>query len=386
MRQIEYIGYNSTEKIIHIIEKENIKKPFLVISESAFKGSKLEEIIRGLLKVGKIEGIYIFSDFENNPKYEDIIKGLELFKKNRHDVIISYGGGSSIDVSKLIKYFSCIDNKNNREGNLLQIKGENYNRAMQKDIIHIAIPTTCGSGAEATKFAVMYYQNKKYSVEHQALLPKYVIIDPYVFMKLPDKILASSIMDSLAQGIESYWSINSTEESQVYSKKCIGLVMQNYLKAFEERDINSLYNLSKASNFSGKAINIAKTTAPHAMSYVLTNKYNIPHGQAVMMILPYVYEFNAEMEGELKEKRGKDYLRKVFEELNSLLNITSSKEIKEKLINMMTALNLETKLSEITPEEINVEELVNSINLERLNNNPLKINKTEIETIYNCII
>jgi len=72
--------------------------------------------------------------------------------------------------------------------------------------------------------------------------------------------------------------------------------------------------------------------------------------------------------------------------LNSLLNITSSKEIKEKLINMMTALNLETKLSEITPEEINVEELVNSINLERLNNNPLKINKTEIETIYNCII
>ncbi|HPT77301.1 MAG TPA: iron-containing alcohol dehydrogenase, partial [Defluviitaleaceae bacterium] len=91
MRQIEYIGYNSTEKIIHIIEKENIKKPFLVISESAFKGSKLEEIIRGLLKVGKIEGIYIFSDFENNPKYEDIIKGLELFKKNRHDVIISYG-------------------------------------------------------------------------------------------------------------------------------------------------------------------------------------------------------------------------------------------------------------------------------------------------------
>mgnify|MGYP001479003657 FL=1 len=386
MRQIEYIGYNSTEKIIHIIEKENIKKPFLVISESAFKGSKLEEIIRGLLKVGKIEGIYIFSDFENNPKYEDIIKGLELFKKNRHDVIISYGGGSSIDVSKLIKYFSCIDNKNNREGNLLQIKGENYNRAMQKDIIHIAIPTTCGSGAEATKFAVMYYQNKKYSVEHQALLPKYVIIDPYVFMKLPDKILASSIMDSLAQGIESYWSINSTEESQVYSKKCIGLVMQNYLKAFEERDINSLYNLSKASNFSGKAINIAKTTAPHAMSYVLTNKYNIPHGQAVMMILPYVYEFNAEMEGELKEKRGKDHLKKVFEELNSLLNITSSKEIKEKLINMMTALNLETKLSEITPEEINVEELVNSINLERLNNNPLKINKTEIETIYNCII
>ena len=386
MRQIEYIGYNSTEKIIHIIEKENIKKPFLVISESAFKGSKLEEIIRGLLKVGKIEGIYIFSDFENNPKYEDIIKGLELFKKNRYDVIISYGGGSSIDVAKLIKYFSCIDNKNDKERNLLLIKGISNNNSTQKSIPHIAIPTTCGSGAEATQFAVLYYQNRKYSVEHQVLLPEYVIIDPYVLVKLPDKVLASSIMDSLAQGIESYWSINSNEESQIYSKKCIELVMQNYLKAFEERDVNSLYNLSKASNFSGKAINIAKTTAPHAMSYVLTSKYNIPHGQAVMIILPFVYEFNAEMEGELNEKRGKDHLKKVFEELNSLLYVSSSKEAKEKLINMMTNLNLKTKLSEITDEEINVKELIHSINLERLKNNPLKLGKTEIETIYSCII
>lgn len=386
MRQIEYIGLNSTESIIHIIEKENKKKPFVVISESAFKGSKLEEILRSLLKLGKIEDIYIFSDFENNPKYEDIIKGLELFERNRHDVIISYGGGSSIDVAKLIKYFSCIDNKNDKERNLLLIKGISKNNSTQKSIPHIAIPTTCGSGAEATQFAVLYYQNRKYSVEHQVLLPEYVIIDPYVLVKLPDKALASSIMDSLAQGIESYWSINSNEESQVYSKKCIELVMQNYLKAFEERDVNSLYNLSKASNFSGKAINIAKTTAPHAMSYVLTSKYNIPHGQAVMIILPFVYEFNAEMEGELNEKRGKDHLKKVFEELNSLLYVSSSKEAKEKLINMMTKLNLKTKLSEITDEEINVKELIHSVNLERLKNNPLKLGKTEIETIYSCII
>jgi len=386
MRQIEYIGLNSTESIIHIIEKENIKKPFVVISESAFKGSELEEILRSLLKLGKIEDIYFFSDFENNPKYEDIIKGLELFKKNRYDVIISYGGGSSIDVAKLIKYFSCIDNKNDKGRNLLLIKGISNNNSTQKSIPHIAIPTTCGSGAEATQFAVLYYQNRKYSVEHQALLPEYVIIDPYVLIKLPDKVLASSIMDSLAQGIESYWSINSNEESQVYSKKCIELVMQNYLKAFEERDVNSLYNLSKASNFSGKAINIAKTTAPHAMSYVLTSKYNIPHGQAVMIILPFVYEFNAKMEGELNEKRGKDHLKKVFEELNSLLYVSSSKEAKEKLINMMTKLNLKTKLSEITDEEINVKELIHSINLERLKNNPLKLGKTEIEIIYSCII
>jgi len=92
------------------------------------------------------------------------------------------------------------------------------------------------------------------------------------------------------------------------------------------------------------------------------------------------------MEGELNEKRGKDHLKKVFEELNSLLYVSSSKEAKEKLINMMTKLNLKTKLSEITDEEINVKELIHSINLERLKNNPLKLGKTEIEIIYSCII
>ena len=89
--------------------------------------------------------------------------------------------------------------------------------------------------------------------------------------------------------------------------------METFLKAFRKRNIDNLTNLAKASNFSGKAINIAKTTAAHAMSYVLTGKYGIPHGQAVMILLPHVYEFNAQIKGELCDPRGKEYVEVVFQ-------------------------------------------------------------------------
>ncbi|HHX37119.1 MAG TPA: phosphonoacetaldehyde reductase, partial [Clostridiaceae bacterium] len=289
MKQVEHIGLNSIERIGDLIDGMKIGRIFLVASKSAFRGSKFEEILIGFKKSGKITDIYIFSDFENNPKYEDVMEGVRHFKEGSWDVIISYGGGSTIDVAKLIKYFSCIKD----------IKNADLSPA--QDIPHLAIPTTCGTGAEATHFAVMYYDGEKHSIESSDILPEYVVIDPSVFVTLPDRALASSIADSLAQGIESYWSINATDESKVYSMKCITLVMKNYLRAFRERDIDSLSELAKASNFSGKAINIAKTTAAHAMSYVLTSKYGIPHGQAVMILLPHVYEFNAEIRGEIND-------------------------------------------------------------------------------------
>ena len=374
MKQVEYIGLNSLDCLWDLVDEMKVQRIFLVASKSAFRGSKFKEILVDLKVSGKIKDIYVFSDFENNPKYEDVIEGVKLFKEGNWDAIVSYGGGSTIDVAKLIKYFSCI--KDDVHAELLPVQ----------KVPHVAIPTTCGTGAEATHFAVMYYNGEKHSIESRDIFPEYVVIDPRVLITLPDRALASSIVDSLAQGIESYWSINSTDESKVYSMKCILLVMENYLKAFRERDIDSLSKLAKASNFSGKAINIAKTTAAHAMSYVLTGKYGIPHGQAVMILLPHVYEFNAQIKGEISDPRGKEYVEKVIRELNELLGVRSPKEAKVKLTDIMTSLNLETRLSEITSLKIDIQELASSVNLERLKNNPIKIDKYSSELIYQYII
>ena len=374
MKQVEYIGLNSLDCLWDLVDEMKVQRIFLVASKSAFKGSKFKEILNDLKKSKKIESVYIFSDFENNPKCEDVIEGVKLFKEGNWDAIISYGGGSTIDVAKLIKYFSCI--KDDVHAELFPVQ----------EVPHVAIPTTCGTGAEATHFAVMYCNGEKHSIESGDILPEYVVIDPMVLVTLPDRALASSIVDSLAQGIESYWSINSTDESKVYSMKCILLVMENYLKAFRERDIDSLSKLAKASNFSGKAINIAKTTAAHAMSYVLTSKYGIPHGQAVMILLPHVYEFNAQIKGEICDPRGKEYVEKVIRELNELLCVRSPEEAKAKLKDIMTSLNLETRLSEITSLKIDIQDLASSVNLERLKNNPIKIDKYSSELIYQYIV
>jgi len=382
MNQIEYMGLNSVKEIEKIIKIENMKKIFLVISNSAYKDSSLKNLLKKLVEKNEIEKITIFSEFQNNPKYEDILKGIDLFEKENHDGIISFGGGSTIDVAKLIHFFA---NQNIGIKEFLFNKEKIKNEIIDKKVKHISIPTTCGTGSEATHFAVMYYNNKKYSVADERILPDYSIVDAEILKKLPDRVLASSIMDALSHGIESYWSINSTDESKEYSRKCIKLILENYKKGYKERDKKSLDKLAKAAHLSGKAINITKTTAPHAMSYILTSKYKIQHGHAVMMLLPYIYEFNSEKNEELNDNRGKDYLNKIFRELNSLINVENSKQAKTKFFNIMKELNLETSLSLKTDKKINIEDMTKSVNIERLKNNPLKIKKKDIMNIYNYL-
>jgi len=99
-----------------------------------------------------------------------------------------------------------------------------------------------------------------------------------------------------------------------------------------------------------------------------------------------VYEFNAQIKGEISDPRGKEYVEKVIRELNELLGVQSSKEAKAKLTDIMTSLNLETRLSEITSLKIDIQELASSVNLERLKNNPIKIDKYSSELIYQYII
>lgn len=376
MNQKIFNGFNSIKKINEIISEENIKKIFIVMSKVAYENSEFEKIIIELNNKEKIKTEY-FYEFSPNPTYEDMIKGLEIFEQDRYDCIISFGGGSTIDMAKLMNYFAF-------ENMSFETYLKDKKIKKEKLIKHISIPTTCGTGSEATHFAVLYYNKIKFSIADLKLIPDIIILDSQFLKKLPDYVLASSVMDSLAQGIESYWSVNSTEESKNYSKLCINLVLENYFEAFKTRNEQSLQSLLEASHYSGKAINITKTTAPHAMSYVLTSKYNIAHGHAVMMLLPYIYEYNSNLENSINDNRGLEYLKTVFEELNNLLKVNSSIEAKNKLIGIMKELNLECKINKNT-KNIDILKLAESVNEERLNNNPINFIKTDVIKIYKII-
>lgn len=362
--EIKYFDYQeqiieNTDDYISVLSKYiNKNENIFIVCDSALK----TDILNKLKNINN--NITIFNDFTSNPKYEEIKKGVDLFKKNHSDKIISIGGGSSIDVAKCIKLFSSSDDNND-----FLLNKFNYN-----NIMHIAIPTTSGTGSESTQIAVIYYNGNKRSIDHGSILPQVAILDYNFLKKLSDYQKKSTLLDALCQAIESYWSKGSTNKSKEYSVKCIDLILQNY-RSYLNNDNTSLKNMLLASNYSGKAINISRTTAPHSMSYKLTSLYNISHGHAVALCLIPCWMLllkKSETDKELKEI------------LNSLAKVLKQDNILDSIAfinNLITELNM----AKVEIKSDDLDNLASSVNIERMSNNPIAFNKAELYNLYKSI-
>ena len=372
---LEYIGFNSIERLEKILKKNNFRKIFLITGRKSFKNTYIKKIIFDILEE---YDFYHFNDYTINPKVEDIKKGLDLFRKEKCDVIVAIGGGSVIDIGKCISLFST--NQGNIEDFILKKV-----KIKQRGIPLIRIPTTAGSGSEATHFAVVYIGKIKYSLaEPKYMQPQFVIVDAQFTLSLPNNVSAVSGMDAFCQAIESYWNINSTRKSKKYAKKAIGLIINNILKVVKNPDKKSRFNMSLAANFAGKAINITKTTACHAISYPITSFFNVPHGHAVALSLPSMIVFNSEVSRkDILDPRGIKYVKKTMKEIISMIGATTFNEAKELITQLMEDIGLETKLKNLgikTEEDINLI-IKNGFNPDRVKNNPRKLTEAELRKI-----
>jgi len=377
MEQIEYLGFNSIQSLKEIVPKYNPKSIFLVTGQNSYDKCGAKSILNNILKnYNKIH----FHAFETNPKLKDIEKGINIFKKNNCDFVIAVGGGSVMDIAKSVNILSNnsrkpIDYTKNKKD--IENKGQTL----------VAIPTTAGSGSEATHFAVVYIDKTKYSLEHVYMLPDYSIVDPQFTTKLPKNITASTGADALSQAIESFWCINSIDESKNYSKKAIKLVIENISNAVNNPTRESRKAMSIAAHLSGKAINITKTTASHAISYPITTKFGVPHGRAVLLTIPPMLTFNFNVtEEDLNDKRGIEYIKRVILKISELLGASNPEEASEKMTTLMKDVGLATKLNEVgVRTEEDIEYIIKNINLDRLGNNPRKLDTDKLRQILQSI-
>ena len=314
-----------------------------------------------------------FNDFCPNPQYEDVQKGITAFVGSGCDTIIAFGGGTTIDVAKCIKLFSGLDH------------GENYLEQKYSDtkIPIIAIPGTAGTGSESTSFAVLYYNGNKYSVSHPSLLPDYAILSHEVLKTLPLYQKKCTMMDALCQAIESWWSVNSTEESRAYSKKSVEMIVKEMDAYLYEGSDEAAEAIMLASNYAGRAINIAKTTAAHAMSYKITSMYGLPHGHAVTVCLPKVWGYMISNIDKCSDGRGKEYLDDIFRDIAITLGHSSPEKAVSEFEELISSLDLPS------PKPRNEEDLdilCASVNVERLNNNPVSMTKEALLKTYSAIL
>ena len=328
----------------------------------------------GLLPLERIQGFLrsagcacVFSEFRPNPSLDSVMKGRDLFEEHDCGAILAVGGGSAIDVAKCIKY-----NAHEAPQGLQEISS----------IKLIAVPTTAGTGSEATRFAVVYSDGEKQSIERDDLIPEFVVLDSSLLETLPAYQRRSTAFDALCHAIESLWSVNSTRQSRCCSIEAIRLFFAHY-KGYIDNARADNDGMLQCANTAGKAINIAKTTAAHAMSYKISALRGIPHGHSAAVCLPGVWKYIADNSEACGDPRGKDFLRKVLDSLNESFGFVSDNESIAALQNMID-INFPPQNKPFAAEEIDL--LSRGVNLLRLKNSPVPLDSRAVESIYKSIV
>lgn len=354
----EYIKENKAETILLVCD---VALPFLNIN-GYFEG--LEDRLG--VKVIK------FNDFKPNPLYESVVEGVKVFNDNKCDLIMAVGGGSAIDVAKCIKLYSNMD------------PSENYlkQEIVPNDVPLLAVPTTAGTGSEATRYAAIYYKGAKQSVTDYSAIPSTVVVDASTLKTLPEYQKKATMMDALCHCIESYWSVNSNDESHGYSREGIRLILSN-MDAYLENDDAACVNMLHAANLGGKAINITQTTAGHAMCYKLTSLYGISHGHAAALCVSRLWPYMTAHTEKCIDPRGEEYLKGIFDNIAEAMGCGSVPEAIECLQGILAKLELKGPQ---VKDESEFDILKTSVNPVRLKNHPVQLDEETIDMLYHEIL
>ena len=352
--------------------ENNVKCAMLVCGKSIYRlaiNSYIENIPERL-------GVKIvrFMDFQPNPLYENVCSGVELFQREACDAVIAVGGGSAIDVAKCIKLYAN-NPGDGRSGAWLREK------SIPNSIPFLAMPTTSGTGSEATRYAVVYYAGSKQSVSDYSCIPNTVLMDASVLRTLPLYQKKATMMDALCHAIESFWSINSTDESKAYAKAAIQDIlkhMDGYLANTDEGNAGMMI----AANTAGKAINITQTTAGHAMCYKITSMFGCAHGHAAILCDRILFPWMIQNTERCIDPRGKTYLVNLFNEIGLAMGCQDAESGAKHLGDIFDQLGLDIPAA----SDKQFEELKISVNPVRLKNHPIMLDPDTIMSLYHEIL
>ena len=312
--------------------------------------------------------IKLYFKISKNPEVKELKKIIKILYEFKPDIILPIGGGGVIDYAKIA---NCINNITDLEKKIInsEYKLKRYRKL-------IAIPTTAGSGAEVTSNAVIYIDKIKFAFEGKELIPDEFILIPNLILNSNFRLKASAGFDAIAQSIESLISRKSNNKSVYNAVKSLNLSMKYYLNYLKNPNIENSYKMLLSANYSGKAISISKTTAPHAISYPFTSHFSIDHGHAVSLTLNKFLKFNYY---NLKHSNCDFNLNNRYKIIFKVTNTKNIVELDNFLENLKKKAKLEDNFDKLG---INIDKSINKIldgvNILRLSNNPVSLKKKDL--------
>ena len=363
----------SSDQILNLLGK-NI---FVITDEGLTELGLYDKTIK---KLQSKSNINIFNKVESDPSKSTLLKAFEEATDFKSTGVLGFGGGSSMDVAKLI---SLLLGSNQ---NIDTIWG--VNNAKGPRIPLVLIPTTAGTGSEVTPISIITMDDKeKKGVSSKLILPDLAILDPSLTINLPQNITASTGIDAMVHAIEAYTSINPNNNpiSKMLSIEALKFLGSSIKTAvFEGHNINARSNMLFGSMLAGKAFANSPVAAVHALAYPIGGLFNISHGLSNSLVLPSVMKFNS-----INKETKKNYVHLAPFVFKDLDNSKSDEIVCNNFIDSLESLSKELKLPyrlrdlEIPEEacQLMASEAMKQTRL--LVNNPRKIEESDAYNIYN---
>lgn len=279
---------NGTRGIGAFVKKKSYKKVLVVTGPNVYKRGLADELVKGLEENGVPYAL--FNRVVNNPTIDNIEEAFALYKAEGCDAIIALGGGSPMDLAKVVGARAAKPCKP-----VKKMKG--LLKIMKRIPDLYAIPTTAGSGSETTIAAVVSDSetHEKYPINDLSLIPRYAILDPRLTAALPPQTTATTGMDALTHAVEAYIGRSNTKKTRENAEKAVKLIFDNLLTAYEHGDdLTARAKMQEASYYAGVAFTRAYVGYVHALAHALGGFYGTPHGLANSVLLPVVLEYYGE--------------------------------------------------------------------------------------------
>ena len=330
------------DELIALLQEKQIKS-VLLVTDKGIRGIGLTETLENQIKSSDIK-LAVYAGTVANPTTKNVAEALEMFKANDCEAIIAFGGGSAMDCAKATGARVARPKKP-----LSKMKG--ILKVNKKLPLLIAIPTTAGTGSETTLAAVITDSETrhKYAINDFPLIPEYALLDANLTVGLPKFVTATTGMDALTHAVEAYIGRSTTKQTRDYSLRAVKLIFENLETAYTEgTNLEARQNMLHAAYLAGLAFTKSYVGYIHAVAHSLGGKYNVAHGLANAIIMPYVLK-----------KYGKKIFKKLWE-LGVYANLfdkgtpieVGAKYFIEKIENMNANMGIGTRIDEVKAEDI----------------------------------
>jgi len=319
-----------------VLEARGVRSLFLVTGGASFERSGAAAALAAALG-GRL--VVHWTGVRPNPTVEEVQPALDAFRERPCDAVLGAGGGSVLDVAKVVAALAA------EPGPAADYLLDRRRLGGRPRPALVLVPTTAGSGSEATRFATVYVGGRKRSLDHPALRCDVALVDPLLTWSQPPQVAAAAGLDALSHAVESYWSPRSTARSRTLAVRALRLLWGRLPATHADRSAEARRSGALAAHLAGRAIDATRTTAAHGLAYPLTARFRVPHGHACALNLAWLLPFNCGVAVEdVADPRGAAFVRARLRELLGTLCAVSPAVARAEVLGLVAELGLSTRL------------------------------------------